>query len=910
MVKTTNINSFNSPSNCEVFSWLFVSFFLFFASQLTAQSLLQSRIDFEVKNVSVEDALLQLSEAADLGILFSGNLFSEKKQVSFQVKNERVEAILKRCLEDTRIDFKLENGNLILFQRSLRKLTLSGFIEDATSGERLIAATIMDLATGKGTTTNEYGFFSLQLIEGQVNIETSYIGYKTDNQPFKLTKNRQIVIKLAPTLILTEIVVTPTTSANKQQFLLDRGLQINQNDLKSIPTVAGETDLFRYLQMQSGVQSGTDGLGGLHIRGGATDQNLVLMDGVPIYNPSHSLGLFSIFNTSTIKTAKLIKDGFSAKYGGRLSSVMDVRIKEGNNQHFSGSLGISALATNILLEGPIVKNKIGFLLSARRSHIDPLLVNFSEKEKRKLGNTGETKYHFFDVNAKVHFNLSEQDRLFFSFYKGGDKYNDSNRYFDLFEDPYYYGEYGYLDDDKWGIKFDWGNQISAFRWNHLFGEKLFANTTLTFSEFKYKSEYYLDIYSETYGILDFDDNTYNRFQSVIQDGAAKIDFDYTLNPKHHFSFGGGLLLRKFKPGLLQIVENSFFTDENFDEISETIDDTYAPPTSTATEYTFYVEDKIALSPNLAILLGVHAAIFHTDEVNYPSIQPRFRLEWAATSKLQCSLSATKMTQFLHVLTSSGNGFPNDMWVPSTANVKPENAWQMAANSTLKLGQKWTTHLAGYYKKMDNLIAYTVAPNVPNLLEPDALFWEEDLTKGDGFSYGAEYQLTKKTGEITGQINYNWIKTYRQFEDLNNNERFPFKNNHEHFLSANFKYQLSDNFAFNTVFEYGSGQQITLVSTEQEFIALENIAFPPEEISSYNGFQLPAYHRLDFSLQANFKTNQLAHEIILGIYNVYNRKNPYLVYDLNSEELPQNNGRKQKNVLPLLPTIGYRVTWND
>jgi hypothetical protein len=299
-------------------------------------------------------------------------------------------------------------------------------------------------------------------VEGDCKIQCSYVGYQIDNEWFKLAKNSKLLIQLKPAIDLHQIVISPKQALNNNQlFLLSKGTEVRPSDLENVPTLAGEADLFRFLQLQAGVQGGADGLGGLHVRGGATDQNLVLMDGVPIYNPSHTLGLFSIFNSPT---AKLVKDGFSARYGGRLSSVIDVRMKEGNNQEFSGSLGLSTLATNLLLEGPIVKNKIGFFLSARRSYINLLILHLSQKEKQKDGNGygGETNYHFYDVNAKLHFNLSATDRIFLSFYKGADQFDNKNSYFEEFTDDYYYtGDVSQVFDDKWGQKLDWGNQISA-----------------------------------------------------------------------------------------------------------------------------------------------------------------------------------------------------------------------------------------------------------------------------------------------------------------------------------------------------------------------------------------------------------------------------------------------------------------
>ncbi|MFT4761277.1 MAG: outer membrane receptor protein involved in Fe transport [Paraglaciecola sp.] len=356
--------------------------------------------------------------------------------------------------------------------------------------------------------------------------------------------------------------------------------------------------------------------------------------------------------------------------------------------------------------------------------------------------------------------------------------------------------------------------------------------------------------------------------------------------------------------MIQVVDNNFIDSDDFEGIANFLAETFAPLSSSAKEYALYLEDKFSLYPNLAIMASVHAADFQTEEVDYPSIQPRLSVLWSPRKDFQLSFSGSKMTQFLHVLTSSGNGFPNDMWVPSTRQAKPENAWQISTAATLDFKENWKIKLNSYYKIMDNLITYQDAAVLPNLLENDPFFWEEDVTTGKGLSYGIEYGLQKKQGKTTGTFAYNWVKTFRQFEGLNNNKKFPFRNHHEHHFTLYLKHQFNAIFSANSIFEFGSGQQITLVETADDFALIDNITSLPNALSKYNDFKLPAYHRLDLNLQAQFGKNALKHQLTLGIYNLYNRKNPYFIYELNNEFSPEDNGRKQKSALPLLPTIAY------
>lgn len=884
-------------------------FFLFFllgifsTNFLSAQSLLDQKINFSVKNITVAGALLELSEVADIPIAFNANFFDKQKKISVEVKKETLGNVLNKILTGTGIVFKLNNNRLILYEKPREEFTLSGFIHDITSGEGLVLATIYEVHSGRGVTTNDYGFFSLPLLEGSIELQVSYIGYQSKTERLDLNKNTRVKINLQPSLTLMEVVVTDQNlSKTHRRFLLGKGIGLNAAEIRETPAMAGESDVLRYMQMQPGVQSGADGFAGLHVRGGNTDQNLVLLDGVPVYNPSHTLGMFSVFNTQTIKSARLVKDGFSAKYGGRLSSVMDIRTKEGNTEAFGMAAEVGTLASKLLMEGPIQKGKSGFLISLRRTHLDEWIKNKSKGNKIKNLEEGETNYAFFDINAKMHFHLTKNDRLFLSAYSGRDNYKDKSGWNDI---DYYYG----TDIYNYQQKFNWGNDIASLRWNHLFNDRFFSNTTLTFSEYKYASQN--SIYSFVENDYYFEDyNYYTRFDSKIRDASIKTDAEYYLNENHHLSFGVGGTYRQFQPGLIEVEDEDFLNSDDIELVEETIDGLFFPDTFFARELSIYIEDQIKLNKKTTLSVGAHGAGFFTNEKDYFSIQPRIGLYFNPNKTLSFSATLSNMTQFLHVVTSSGSGFPNDLWVPSTAFVKPQQAWQGALSGTAVFGKGWSLKLEGYYKKLDNLLSYREEATLPSLFETDPRLWESEVTVGQGWAYGGEGQLKCSEGQTTGWLSLAYAYSVRQFDEINNGEKYNYRYQHPYSANAFISHQINKHLSINAAFEYGSGQPITLVKSEFLFAPLDNLwPAPEDQLSKINGYKMPAYHRLDVSFHIKWGEDKWTHRLNIGAYNAYNQSNPYFIYYYEDVDFPEFNGLEEQRALPILPSVSYGVKFN-
>ncbi|MCO6493012.1 MAG: TonB-dependent receptor, partial [Phaeodactylibacter sp.] len=527
-----------------------------------------------------------------------------------------------------------------------QKHTISGYIRDAGSGEPLISANVYDSRSGSGAVTNTYGFYSLTLPADSVSLSFSYIGYDAVRRELYLDKDISLNIGLEGAVQLEEVVVSSTKSGAR----IEERTQMSQIDvpvaqIKRVPALLGEVDVLKALQLLPGVQSGGEGQTGLYVRGGSPDQNLVLLDGVPVYNVSHLLGIFSVFNADAIKNVTLTKGGFPARYGGRLSSVLEINMKEGNLQEFHGEGAIGLISSKLALEGPIVKDKTSFLISGRRTYADLIfapIINANEEPGTDL----KLDLYFYDVNAKIQHKINDRHRLYLSGYFGSDVFANEFR----------------EEDGRFKGGIDWGNVISALRWNWQLSNKLFANTTLTYSRYR------VDILAEFEDRFEGETEIYSaKYFSGIQDLAARVDFDFIPNPRHYVRFGASATNHRYEPGALAL--NAEFAEEQFDTLVGSQNDY-------STEYALYLEDDMQFGA-LKANLGVHASGFAVDDKFYSSVQPRLGLRYLLGSNWSLKGSFATMTQFINLLTSESFSLPTDLWVPSTARIKPQQSWQAA-----------------------------------------------------------------------------------------------------------------------------------------------------------------------------------------------------------------------------------------
>ena len=887
-------------------------FFLFHQSPLWAQSnndILNQRYDYSCSNLTISEILIELSALTETAIAFDGGFFKNNKK-SFELNQATFRSILESVLDQTQISFKYEQGSIVLFQR-IKKFIISGYVEDKKTGERLVAATVHDQQSERGVITNDYGFFSLSLPEGKILLNISYLGYQPQRIPLDLKNNQFVKVALPPSLTFETVEVVDKKLIEQNGVKInERSNTINRKIISGTPTLAGEADLLNYLQTQTGVTTGTDGIGGLHVRGGGVDQNLILLDGVPIFNPSHGLGLFSIFNSATIKSATFIRSGFSARYGGHLSSVLDIKSKEGNVKAFHSALEISSIASKAEIEVPFKSEKGGLMIAARRSHLDPLIKTRSQTlrnfEDIDYNQMGEVNFNFYDLNTKMNYKLGKRDRLYLSFYNGGDQFSDQyqwNFYDDGIDFP--------LEENNTTFQYlNWGNTIGSLRWNHLYGDRLFSNTTFTISNFQYQSFNSDDYRTEWPDIIN-NTNLTSSFYTRILDYRLKFDFDFYLNDQHKFIWGAALLRRNFQPA--SIIDDVTFRDSipSIDVIDNYYDNYEFSEQFPVFEIDFYLEDEFKLNQRTKITAGIHQAIYYGYDATYFSFQPRLNFFWQFNPRWNFSWSASRMTQFLHLLTASNAGLPNDLWVPATDRIGGQNAWESSLSFGGQLSEHWQVNSEVYYKYMNNLLAYNTAQSLPGLTIKDPLLWEDEVAVGTGQAYGIETELQYRNTYCTLNVNYTFSRSLRKFSTINNGIEFPFRFDRPHNFHINYLLNLKNRWQFQTHWQYSSGQPITLL--ESDFFIAPFSTLPPAETtirSSINGYRMIPYHRLDMNVHYNFSKGKSKHKISLGAYNVYNRLNPLFSYLVSADLLlPEEESLTEEPGLGIIPTIGYSWIFN-
>ncbi len=775
---------------------------------------------------------------------------------------------------------------LIAMQSQAQRFTISGYVGDITTGEKLIGASVYDSGTGLGTTANEYGFFSLTLPADKVNLTVSYVGFTTYFEEFTLDSNIEMEIQLNPSLEIEEVTVTTDRPQDVVRSPQMSSIKLSPKQIKAMPSFLGESDVLKALQLMPGVQSGTEGTSGMYVRGGGPDQNLILLDGVPIYNADHLFGFFSVFNPDAISNVSLIKGGFPAHYGGRLSSVIDIRLKEGNMKEFKGSGSVGLISSRLMLEGPVITDKTSFMFSGRRTYADILARPLIRIINNQTGNQGTAGYYFYDANLKINHKFSNKDRMYLSAYSGRDKLMVRNEYDYLQDDT--------LRTDKSDYGLYWGNLTSVLRWNHKYGNKFFSNLSVLYSNYKF------DVY-ENYETLKGRKSISNYqfdYFSGIEDVGAILDFDFHPDPRHAIRFGGKYLYHRFKPGVLAYKSTEELDSLDLEFGNEIID---------VQEFYLYAEDKINIGNRLLVNLGAHYSAFMVEDEYYHSLQPRISSRLLLTDNLSIKAAFTKMQQYIHLLTNATIGLPTDLWLPTTRKIPPEESWQTAVGFAYNLNNEWTFTLEGFYKSMTNLIEYREGSSFLDV-QAD---WEDKVDIGDGWAYGAEFFARRDVGKLTGWIGYTLGWSNRQFVSLNNGKIFPYTYDRRHDISVVALYKLNETSDVSATWVYGTGRATTLGVARY---APDHWAYRTDEFYYYsewdeieyyqgkNGFREPAYHRLDFAYNRHKETDWGEQTWSFGAYNIYNRQNPFYLYFGRD-----NNGKRQLrqvSLFPIIPSVSY------
>ena len=766
-----------------------------------------------------------------------------------------------------------------------QNVSLSGYLEDLETGESLIGANVLIKELNIGCSTNNYGFFSLTIPKGEYTIICSYIGYDNINRKIIINKDISEKFKLSPSSFQIDEVTISTKKEDYNIKSSDLGnVELEVKKLEKLPVLMGEKDILKTLQLLPGVQSGSEGSSGFYVRGGGPDQNLILLDEGTIYNASHLFGFFSVFNSDAINDINLIKGSMPANYGGRLSSVLDINMKDGNKKRFSGRGGIGLISSKLTLEGPIKKDTSSFIVSARRTYIDILTKPYLDTTEY-AGNG----YFFYDLTSKLNYRFSNKDQIFISGYFGKDVFT--------FNSP------------DWGfnMKIPWGNSTGSIRWNHVFSNKLFMNSSLIFSNYKFE-------FSATQNVEG--NNLYqSRLYSGIRDWNFKQDFNYYLNPRHTLKFG---------------INNTYhiFSPSNFDASLDSLDISTNDIRYYAHEGAIYINDEFNLNEKILINAGIRLSTFthfgpferyikdgsnnlgalSTDStINYNSwepiktyygFEPRFSSRYLINEKSSLKFGFNQNYQYIHLTSLSSSSLPTDVWIPSSSIIKPLIGRQYSIGYYRNFNNnKYEFSLEGYYKNMENLIEYKENYIPGTSIGTDNV--DNNLVSGDGQSYGFELFFSKNIGNLSGWIGYTWSKTTRKFNELNKGLEFYSKYDRTHDLSIVANYQISKRLNFSTVFVYATGNTLTL--PESAFLIDGDLIL---EWGERNSHRMEPYHRLDIALTLDGKKKgNYQSSWSFSIYNVYNRQNPYFIYfDVNDDNFGLT--AKQVSLFPIIPSISW------
>lgn len=776
--------------------------------------------------------------------------------------------------------------------------TVSGYVNDSTSGEALIGASIYISEIQKSVSTNTYGYYSVTLAGGHYTFITRYIGYQQMDRVIDLHADVKVNMDLRPTVVEIKQVEVTAEKHKSNTESTDMGrIDVDVQKLNTLPALLGEVDILKVIQFLPGVKSNGEGNSGFYVRGGGPDQNLILLDEATVYNASHLFGFFSVFNADAVKNLELIKGGMPANYGGRTSSVLDITMKEGNDNQFHGQGGIGLISSRFTLEGPIVKDKSSFIVSGRRTYIDVITKPFL-KDNPNFGGTG---YYFYDLNAKANYRISDKDRLYLSGYFGRDVF-----------------DFGTSDAGDPAFRIPWGNATVAGRWNHVFGPKLFMNTTATFSNYNFEFNG---------GQNDFE----FKLVSGIKDYGLKVDLSQYPNMRHSLKYGGQYIFHIYTPSTVDV--SSGDTPFNINEPSKL----KAHETALYLLDEFDLTDQIRINGGLRFTSFVQVGSFNEyvldnegtptgDMINYGKgkpvkayygLEPRLSMRYRFSERSSVKASFNRNLQYVHLASFSSIALPTDVWVPSGKNVKPQVGLQYALGYFRDLKEHtYEASVEVYYKDMLNLIEYAEGTQPQDNGNTN---YDANLVFGDGYSYGAEFFLKKRTGRLNGWVGYTWSKTMRKFPELNGGREFPSRWDRRHDLSVVLSYEYTKRWTFGATFTYQTGQAVTL-PVNRYWIEGRLVS----EFTERNGYRMDPYHRLDLAATllnkpTKHKKDPVTGEVIevprkyrsswtFGVYNAYNRANPYFIYFTDEGNLATGDFKvvaKQVSLFSVLPSI----TWN-
>jgi hypothetical protein len=890
-------------------------------------------ISLPISQLTIPEALREMEAKTDLHFSYNPGIFSTEKRVSLSQPTP-LQEVLDQWFAGTDLAYREVGDQVVIYQKKTpskasgssqqpTSATLSGFLVDAQSGERLPYGKVWDLRSGRGAVANAYGFFSLSLPQDSITLMASFPEYLSQPQTFFLRRNQKIDLSLQPYYTMNTVAIEAEKSSTGPEEVSMSTLVLPISEVSNMPALLGEPDLVRAVQLLPGVQSGAEGTTGLFVRGGSPDQNLILLDGVPLYYVNHWGGFASVFNSDALSDVRLTKGGFPARFGGRLSSVMEVSMKEGNRKEtqFAGSIGLLSVKASI--QGPIgSKNEQGvaktsYILSARRNYFDLInrgisLASNSEPDSGPLG------YGFYDLNAKINHIFSPKDRLYLSAYIGQDRSrikrertawaltDGSVRIQEESPDPDAAGIFERSEDRN-----SWGNAFAALRWNHVWGDKAFSNLSFSYSRYHFSTDQSFEKREEAPGEAIRLTQNKRVFSSAISDAILRWEMDWYPGHRHQIKWGAQAAAHQFEPGIRQtqlVLGNETVMDTMVGNFAANGYEAFA-----FAEYDWQITDRFRLQS------GLHAAGYRFREKNYFSLQPRVSARFLIHERLALKASYAEMQQFVHMLTNQSVGIPVDLWVPATDSVPPQYSRQLAVGlSWASVDGGWEASLEGYYKQMEDLIDYSEGYSD---LSQNPNGWESIVeTGGEGLAYGAEFFLQKKRGPLRGWLGYTLSWNWREFAGINGGTRYPFRYDRRHDLSLVALYTLRPGVELSASWVYGTGQSITLATGRHESWFQDERSYPDPnseyddvegDIFLYEGGRnnqrMRAYHRLD--LGASFTKEKSWGQRVwrFGLYNAYSRRNPFFYSYQKRRDDATGRDRTalvQFSLFPITPSISY------
>lgn len=756
-----------------------------------------------------------------------------------------------------KITFLLE---LLLFLSIIsmgQKITISGYVRDASSKEVLIGASVVNANTKSGTVTNQYGFFSLTIpFNDTIELIASFSGYNLSAKKIAVKHNLRLDFLMQGSAgNLGEVVVSTNRNNSNVQRPQMGVIDVPLRAIKNLPVLLGERDVLKIIQLLPGVQGGQEGTTGYYVRGGNLDQNLIQLDEATVYNPNHLFGLFSTFNVNSINHVQLIKGGFPAEYGGRLSSILDITMKEGNKTKNQYEGGIGLLTSNLSIEGPIQKNKSSFIVSGRLSHIGLFLKPLTSRS---------TSYRFYDFNAKMNYELGKNDHVFLSLFRGNDNAS-------------------YTGANSLNYGTDFGNSTATLRWNHLFGSKVFSNTSVIYND------YHLSLGTTQ-------NSYYALLYTGIKDVNAKTDFTYTPSPQHKIKAGATFTYHTLYPAAVsaKIPRRGNRLNINKDSINKRYSD----------ELAFYSNDEWNVSEKVGVNYGVRIPFFVTPRKTYSFVEPRITAKLSINPTTSVKGSYTMMNQFVHLIPNSTASLPTDIWLSSSPLIKPQRSTQYALGLFKNFDNNGIeASIEAYYKTMDNQVLFKEGTQIVMSTNLDSV-----LTFGKGKSYGVELFVKKNVGKFTGWASYTCSKTTQLFAELNRGIEFPSSFDRRHNFSLTGTYEFNRRWTFSADFVFYTGRAFTLpagrISVPVNASLYDGSYY---DFTGRNNARLRSYHRLDIS--ASYKKRRkffgmpYDSEWVFGIYNLYSRLNPYFVY-LTTNPDTKRPEAKQVSLLPIIPSVSY------